>query len=491
MKVVACAFLFLMYLRNLSNTVVDLDLWHQMASFREALLLGHIPVKDTFAYTPTVFPSVNHEWGAGAIAYFLATQFGASGILVAKYSLALMLVVLLILCIKRRSVSIVVLLFLVPIGILLIQGGFSTIRPQMYSLVFLACLLYFFELDRNGNSRWIAAWIPLFLIWINLHGGFLVGLGLLGTHWLEQMLRRRAHVHLVLLGTVMVGLIALNPYGIDYYPYLWRAMTMPRPYIKEWEPIWSGSDLLYIIIFLMSFIPLIYSVRRIGIRNSDGIALVLTTGLASVFCTRLVMFYAIVWTVYVSGYIERTPLREIMNGLCKRFSKILILILCVVTIGFFLRTLSYQPWKLLVPIDHIKKYGDHPVYPVGPVEYISAIGFKGNLMVHFNWGSYVTWKLYPDIRVSMDSRYETAYPEWLVDENIRFYKAENGWQSILTKYPTDLVLVHKRLPLAKVLPQQSEWKKVYSDHLFELYARPGLLLPVVNLTDRFFTGVFP
>lgn len=180
-----------------------------------------------------------------------------------------------------------------------------------------------------------------------------------------------------------------------------------------------------------------------------------------------------------------------MNGLCKRFSIILILVLSLATVATFVRAVSFSPWKLLVPSDHIKKYGDHPIYPVGPVEYLSEIAFKGNLMVYFDWGSYVLWKLHPDVRVSMDSRYEAAYPEWLVDENIQFYWAKEGWQHILTAYPTDLVLVYKGLPLGEAMPQQSEWKKVFTDDVFELYARPGLTMPVVNWTGRSFTGVFP
>src|SRR4030065_813390 len=86
-KVAACAFLVSMYFLRISNNIVDLDLWHQMALIREAIALGHIPLNDQFAYPPTVFPSVHHEWGAGVIAYFLATRFGAPGILVLKYSL--------------------------------------------------------------------------------------------------------------------------------------------------------------------------------------------------------------------------------------------------------------------------------------------------------------------------------------------------------------------------------------------------------------------
>ena len=48
------------------NTFVDPDIWHEMALFREALALGYLPLADQFAYTPTVYPSVHHEWGTGA-----------------------------------------------------------------------------------------------------------------------------------------------------------------------------------------------------------------------------------------------------------------------------------------------------------------------------------------------------------------------------------------------------------------------------------------
>lgn len=491
LKVTACAFLVSVYLRCLCNPIVDLDLWHQMALIRESIALGHIPLNDRFAYTPTVFPSVHHEWGAGAIAYFLAMQFGAPGILTAKYLLALFIVVFPLLCLKRRGVSTEVFAFLALVVIALIGGGFSTIRAQLYSLTLVGCLLWFFELDRDETRRWLIAWIPLYLIWINLHAGFLVGIGILAAYWVERLLLGKPHAHLVLTGVVMVGLIAVNPYGLSYYPYILHAMLMPRPNITEWYPIWAGLDMLGIASFFVSLMLLTYSVRKIGFRNAHGLIVVLLVGLASILCNRLVLFYALVWTVYVPGYIQETPLSNMMSGLWKRSSRFLILLLCIATVAISIRIVSFRPWKLLVPSDQIKKYGDHPIYPVGPVEYLTEIAFKGNLMVSFNSGSYVLWKLYPNVRVSIDSRYEVAYPEWLVDENTRFYMAKNGWQHTLTAYPTDLVLVDKKMPLAKVMPKATGWKKVYTDQTFEVYSRPGLTLPVVDRTGRVFEGTFP
>lgn len=490
-EIATCVFLFSLFSLILSNNIADLDLWHQMALFRESIALAHIPLEDHFAYTPTIYPSIQHEWGAGAVAYFLGTQFGGTGILAAKYLLAAIIVVFFLLCIKRRAVSIAIVILLAPIGMGLMSRSFATTRAQMYSFAFVACLLWVFDLEEVGNRRWLVFWIPLYLIWINLHGGFLVGIGLLGAFWFEQLLRGKPHVRLMFIGCAMIGLIAVNPYGVSYYSYLWHAMTMARPYIAEWYPMWRNSELLQLSMFLLSLILVIYSVMKIGIRAAYGLVVLLAAALAAICCVRLIFFYALIWTIYIPSYLQRTPLGDIMNRISKKLSKFLIIILCMAALAIFVRTLSFHPWKLLVPSDHIKKYGGHPIYPVGPVEYLKEIDFRGNLMVFFDWGSYVIWKLYPNVHVSMDSRYEVAYPEWLVDENVRFYSAKEGWEHTLAKYPTDLVLVSKYDPLTKAMPQQSEWKKVYTDKVFELFARPGLTLPVVDWTDRIFVGTFP
>src|SRR4030042_5882112 len=146
-KIAAYGFLIFIFFFRISNNIVDPDLWHQMALIREAIALGHIPLKDHFAYTPTVFPSIQHEWGAGVIAYFLANRFGASGILTAKYLLASIILAFFFLCIKRRSISKEIFIFLLPIGIGLILHSFATTRAQRNSFTFVGCLLWFFELD--------------------------------------------------------------------------------------------------------------------------------------------------------------------------------------------------------------------------------------------------------------------------------------------------------------------------------------------------------
>ena len=190
-----------------TRPVVDLDLWHEMALAREVVQLGYVPRADDFAYTPTVEPVVHHEWGAGIIAYGLANTLGASGILLLKLMLVAALAAACWTCARRRGVGLPLLSCLAPFAILLADDGFSTVRAQMYSFVGLALLLIFLDRDRAGHRRWLLAWLPLFVLWLNLHAGFLVGAGLFAVHWVEQLLRRQPHWHLLLTGLVMLGLI--------------------------------------------------------------------------------------------------------------------------------------------------------------------------------------------------------------------------------------------------------------------------------------------
>ena len=69
--------------------VVDGDLFHEMALARETIAQGQVRSEDVFAFTPTVSPSVHHEWGTGMVLYGVVTRAGARGLLALKYFLGL------------------------------------------------------------------------------------------------------------------------------------------------------------------------------------------------------------------------------------------------------------------------------------------------------------------------------------------------------------------------------------------------------------------
>jgi hypothetical protein len=478
---------------SLDLNVADPDLWHEMALARETIALGYVPAQDHFAYTPTLFPVVHHEWGAGLIAWWLACRLGPSGILGAKYFLALLITYACILCARLRKAEPEVLACLMPVFILQIGWGFATIRAQLYSFLFCACLLLFLEHDKKGRKGWIPAWLAIYVLWLNLHAGFVVGVAFGIAHCCEQALRKQPYIHLIIIIFAMLGLVAVNPYGFDYYTYLWRALFMARPYIDEWSSsLWSLINLTNLSIacpFIVSLMIALYSVKVIGVRNASGIAILLAAASAAALHKRMLPFYAIVWISFTPGWVQLTPLGRSIVQLFQRRRALLLLLFFTTTVVFAGRFVSLHPFRLLVPGDFSE--AGKVFYPVGPVEYLRQTNFKGNVMTFFNDGSYVSWKLYPNVLVSMDGRYEVAYSDRLVDESFRFYKGEKGWESVLSAYPTDLVLVRRVLPIRRLLSEVTDWQKVYTDRTFELYARPGLSLPVVDYSDRSFEGKFP
>jgi len=143
------------------STVLDLDLFHEMALFREALATGWLPARDSFAYTPTVDLVVHHEWGTGAVLYLatVATGFGAAGLVALKYVVCGLVVLGCVWCARLRGAGEVSMAILAPIAIALGSLGVTTIRAQLFTLGLLTVQLLLFEQDRKGGLGWLAVFL--------------------------------------------------------------------------------------------------------------------------------------------------------------------------------------------------------------------------------------------------------------------------------------------------------------------------------------------
>jgi hypothetical protein len=363
----------------------------------------------------------------------------------------------------------------------------------MYSFFFVAVLFWMLDQDRRRKRWWIYLWIPLFVLWVNLHGGLVLGIGIVVAEGLQRFLEGRSYRHLVIVGLVMVALVSINPYGFVMYTYLLRAIPMERLFINEWKPIWSWWENapFQLIVFILSFLIFIYAVVSRRLKNLTGLFPLLLLLLGAMTCMRLVFFYALAWLCFVPGYLKGTPVAEWLEYYWTRAPFVFLLVFSLF-IGVFGRfAVSRQPWKVVVPAVSMEIFGRHLVYPVGPVDYLKRHGFKGNLMVYFPYGAYVSWNLYPQVRVSMDSRYEVAYPEWLVHENIEFYRYAKNWRKVLSRYPTDAVLVHRDSPLAGKMEDQEGWHLPYQDDSFLIYALNVVSLPKEDGRGKSLEGTFP
>ena len=506
-------FLLTLVLRLLSGTTnVDLDVYHEMALVREAIQIGRIPYADVFAYTPTVYPVVHHEWGSGAVLYLssVASGLGGGGLLLLKYTLFLLISIGCYVGARRRGAPVHIFLFLAPIAVIMVCLGFSTIRAQVFTLGFLTCMLLFFT-QKQRSLKWLVAWLALYLLWLNMHAGFLVGLGLFGVESFERWLREllatrsvrsafRATAHLWLALSAMVVLIPVNPFGLHYIAYLARAVSLPRPLVLEWLPLWQAAPTVVILFYALSLVPVLYLLVRQGPRQMHGILILLVSAWFAFQHTRHVSIYAVVWLILVPAWMPASAAGRMMDRIWTKHGRILCAVWLVIGAAQLYSAWTQRFWELQVPAGPDEQLGiKRPFFPVGAVAYLDQHGFEGNLMVYYNYGSYVSWKLYPAVRISLDSRYEVAYPPQWTNDVVAFYKASPGWQETLSRYPTDAVLVRPAVPIAALLDDATDdagrqaWTMVYRDDAFLLYLRQGLegQFPRTDRRGQQIIGTFP
>ena len=466
---------------------VDIDLWHQMALIRESLAVGHLLKSDPYAYTPTLRPWIDHEWGAGAIAYFATVWLGGRSLVALKVLAALGTGIMCVRCSEGRGGDFRLFGACAPLAIFLAYlGFFPVIRAHAYSFFLTAFWLLLLDgiearpSDRTWRRTWMIAGLAMFPLWVNLHAGFVVGLCLTGAHALEQLLRRKPVRHLLLLLTGMSLEIVFNPYGIAYFSYLGRALLMARPYAPEWAAVWSLGN-AWTAGFIAAVLVAVYSVWSTGWRGSPGVFILAATAVEAAIHRKLLPLFAVAWLCYVPRYFQETALGEWWIEFAQRRWRFLsaawIMIACVCMAA----AIRQKPWDLAVP---------QPLYPVGPVEYLAKQKFAGNLMVPFRQGAYVSWRLYPAVKVSLDSRYEVAYPDTIVKQIFEFYEGRPDWLSTLREFPTDAVLIPRDAPISRLM-QQTDWRRVYTDQQFQIYARPDSRLPAQDWSSTSFQGVFP
>jgi len=340
-------------------TTVDVDAFHAMALFRRALQAGRLPLDDAFAYTPTVFPVVHHEWGTGAVLWALweGTGWGPAGLSALRYALLGVILAGACLVARWRGATAAAAAVASPMAGMLLLFGASPVRGQLFTLALLTVLLVFLEADRRGARWWIAPWLPLCLAWTNLHGGYVVGLGALALAIADRAWAAGAPRaawkdvrHLLPVLAAMCGALLLTPYGVAYPRYLLRALTMPRPGIMEWLPVWAAPFRGYAIpVFGMSPALVAYAVWKTGVRAGSGLPLLAVLAVASLFSSRHLSLYAIAFVASSAPALAGTELALLLARSWGRRPWLLaaVALLCL-GLGVW-KTVAARAWRLRLP----------------------------------------------------------------------------------------------------------------------------------------------
>jgi hypothetical protein len=455
-----------------SERYYQTDFWHHLARGRAMALEGRLIDHDQFTYTVPGQPFQDATWLTQLFYYGLYRLGGFELVLaVNSLTLAAMLALLVWLC-SRASGSALVACCL---GMLTFLGLWQVlvVRPQTFSLL-LFVLLY--GILQAAERRRALLLVPpvLLALWTNVHGGFPVGLLLVGcftlaTTW--EAGRQRGlglfwdrHVWGLGLCLVACALATLvNPYGwkVHQWVHVTSATAMER-HIDEWMPtslhlligkVWLASMLLLAVLMACGR-------RRPTVRD---VCLVLCFLPLSCISVRMVA-----WWLLVTAPISAALLADRLSGFTSpaRDAQLPSAAAALACLLLLTATVLSLPW--LGPWNPLVAAANTASRPETDLEQIAQrLGTEDSprrIFSRFEWGEYLGWVLSPRAAIFMDGRIE-IYPDdvWTDYQAITYGQAE--WESILDRHGVDGLLLdttyHRQL--LALVEQSPQW--IFADQV--------------------------
>jgi len=228
-----------------TGVIRDPDFWWHLRAGQLMLDSKALIGADPFTYTVSGHAWTMHEW-LTEVAFALMHQVGLGLIVLVLSALTWLGIVWILQRARLRSPS----RFILGLGLLIgTVAGYPIWGPRAQMITFaLSCLLLLVvdrHLQRGGRLVWIA--VPLFLLWSNLHSGFIIGLGFIAVVVVAEFLGARAGMPdgaqmarvktlaLVLLACGAVCLVNPNGPGILVYAFQTQGSAAQQSLIAEWQ----------------------------------------------------------------------------------------------------------------------------------------------------------------------------------------------------------------------------------------------------------------
>ena len=448
-----------------------------------------LPSSDPYSHTMPDWPWVEHAWLTDVLIADLYSAFGALAVIVffAAVTVSAWLVGA-----ATASASLVCRWFACACS-LWVALPYLGARTQLITLLGMAVLSWLLKRWRDGSGS-VQWWIPpFFLLWANLHGGFVAGLLLLclviGTSVIVRLLSDRRMIvagpydeplvswadlkRLTLITAISACITLLNPYGWRLYGEIVDSLSnrVMLDTLQEWQPMSMASlaGRRFVVYLGGLGVGMALWYRRIEpVRWVVGVVF-----LAFSFRhMRNIPFFLI-----VSLPLCAELLSEGYDRLHRRWSpddtkaK-------TVSVAATLFMAAVLLWEGPEHLHRIVLSGTKPAeyfkttsYPIEAVEWMRDNREQTGQRLYndYGYGGFLLWWM-PGTKIFIDGR----MPAWRTGERAIFpdymtLTREDPDLRILAKYSVDWALVKKGTPLEETLAQQALWERIYNDGKAAIY----------------------
>lgn len=446
----------------------DPDAWWHIKVGQDILRTHHWPTVDPYSFTAANTPWIAYEWlGEVVLATVakLGSIFALGGL---RFLLAAGVLLLLYYYGALRSNNCKA--AFVPAGLMasLVLPSFS-LRPQMFGYLFLVLLLIVLEWFRRGVS-WPLWTLPvLFLLWVNTHGSFIVGIGVLAVYFCCGLKpfefraiqasawnsKQRLQLEWALLGSIAA--LPITPYGTQLAAYPFDLM-LNQPLNTAWVLEWgqmplneSGGKLFLAVVAAIVGLQVL---SRFTWRLDEALLLFVGTVLTFLHVRMLLLFipFAVpIFATMIARWIPPYDKRKehyALNG-----------VVMAAVVGAML---YYLP-----SADSLQRNVDQ-MFPVKAVAYLDSHPAAGPMLNSYGLGGYLVGS---GRKVFIDGRADLYERNGVLSDYVKLTLMKPGAFSVLDHYRIDSCLLYREEPLAVALEALPNWKRVYEDDVATIFVR--------------------
>lgn len=440
--------------------LVDSDFYWHITAGRLVAERGVLST-DLFSYTWGGMPWTMHEWLGELLMYWMigGLDVGVTTFTFGVISIAGPLLVAWTL--HRQGVHMLP-VALVTALVAYIFTSYATIRPQALSWLFLGILLSGM-LSTRPEHRW-RPWltVPLFVIWANVHGLYVIGLGVLGTYVIFTLIgrtpmapRRWDALGVLLASFVASSLTPAGPGGLLYPLRYLESGDWGLRHISEWQsPNFHDPAQLGLLVLIVALLTN-------GMRATPGwLSFMAACGvIGALFATRNVPITAILAMPTLAYGLRdrlnvRAPVRSARVARARRLMELGVAVAIVAATAFILPRLPAFAGSQVILRS----------FPVAAVTRLEDLRPDARVFAEYHWGGYVIHRLFDSgARVFVDGRND-MYSEQILNDHVSIRSGADGWESILDSYGgADAILLPPEASLVRGAAQDAGWCEAHRD----------------------------
>ncbi|QXC61689.1 hypothetical protein KSP35_02250 [Aquihabitans sp. G128] len=406
-----------------------------------------IPRTDPYSFSAHGHAWTVQSWGASVIYALNERTVGLVGIRLVDAVLCVGLV-LLLWRLSRVGTSLVARILVAGL-VVSMSTGLWVERPLLFGAFFLAIVLV--AAEGELDPRWL---VPVMWLWVNIHGSFPFGAGILVLYvigrWLDD--RERPVVELRALGWAVLGTLvgALGPLGPKLLLFPLDLLSNREAFkgIAEWEPPhWQrGVERFFAIQLGLTIVLVLWRDRR-----WRSILPTVVFGLAAVTSTRNILQASIVLTPILAASLH--GLGTIDGTRRPRLARPVVIAVAVLAVLVGVMGVA-GPNTALAP---------YPEDAAAWMRHRGMLGVDDRVVSRDYVGNWLEYEYGPDqVRTYIDDRVD-MYPLPVIRDYTQLLAEDGHFQAVLDRARATSVLWDRRTPLGRWLERSERWKVVHRD----------------------------